>query len=42
MQYDKKVVSGKIRFVLPQNIGQVFIKDDVSPAIVEKVLGEMI
>ena len=42
MQYDKKVVSGKIRFVLPQNIGQVFIKDDVNPAIVEKVLGEMI
>ena len=42
MRYDKKVLSGKIRFVLPQTIGQVFIKDDVSPAIVEKVLGEMI
>ena len=41
MQYDKKVQSGKIRFVLPQTIGQVFIKDDVSPAIVEKVLREM-
>jgi 3-dehydroquinate synthase len=42
MRYDKKVLSGKIRFVLPRTIGQVFITDDVSPAIVEKVLGEMI
>ena len=42
MRYDKKVQSGKIRFVLPRTIGQVFITDDVSPAIVEKVLGEMI
>jgi 3-dehydroquinate synthase len=42
MRYDKKVQSGKIRFVLPRAIGQVFITDNVSPAIVEKVLGEMI
>ena len=42
MRYDKKVQSGKIRFVLPQTIGQVFITDDVSSALVEKVLGEMI
>jgi len=42
MRYDKKVCHGKIRFVLPRTIGQVFITDDVSPAIVEKVLGEMI
>jgi 3-dehydroquinate synthase len=42
MRYDKKVQSGKIRFVLPRTIGQVFIADDVSNAIVEKVLGEMI
>ncbi len=42
MRYDKKVQSGKIRFVLPRSIGQVFITDDVSTAIVEKVLGEMI
>ena len=42
MRYDKKVQSGKIRFVLPRSIGQVFITDDVSPAVVEKVLGEMI
>ena len=42
MRHDKKVQSGKIRFVLPRSIGQVFITDDVNPAIVEKVLGEMI
>ena len=42
MQYDKKVSKDKIRFVLPRTIGQVFITNDVSPAILEKVLGEMI
>ena len=42
IRYDKKVQSGKIRFILPQTIGQVFITDDVSSALVEKVLGEMI
>ena len=42
MRYDKKVQSGKIRFVLPRSIGQVFITDDVNPAVVEKVLGGML
>ena len=41
MRYDKKVQGGKIRFVLPRAIGQVLITDDVSPAVIEKVLGEM-
>ena len=41
MRYDKKVQGGKIRFVLPRAIGQVFITDDVSPAVIERVLGEM-
>ncbi len=41
MRYDKKVQGGKIRFVLPRAIGEVFITDDVSPAVIEKVLGEM-
>ncbi|MFZ2036654.1 MAG: 3-dehydroquinate synthase [Dehalococcoidales bacterium] len=41
MRYDKKVQGGKIRFVLQRAIGQVFITDDVNPAAVESVLGEM-
>jgi 3-dehydroquinate synthase len=41
MRYDKKVQGGKIRFVLPRAIGQVFITDDVNPAAVESVLGEL-
>lgn len=41
MQSDKKVQRGKIRFVLPRAIGEVFIPDDVSPSLVEKILGEM-
>ena len=42
MRYDKKVQHDKIRFVLPRSIGQVFITDDVSSVVVEKVLREMI
>lgn len=41
MQHDKKIKSGKISFILPRSIGQVFVTDDVSPSIVEKVLMEM-
>ena len=41
MRFDKKVMHGKIRLVLPRSIGQVFITDDVDTAIVEQVLGEM-
>ncbi len=37
MTYDKKVVGGKIRFVLPRAIGEVFMTDDVNMKIVEKV-----
>jgi len=42
MRYDKKVRNDKIRFVLPRSIGQVFITDDVSSTVVEKVLREML
>jgi 3-dehydroquinate synthase len=41
MRYDKKVQNDKIRFILPWAIGQVVITDDVSSAVVEKVLREM-
>jgi len=40
MSHDKKIVAGKIRFVLPQKIGEVFITDEVSPSLVERVLVE--
>ena len=41
MRYDKKARGGKIRFVLPRSIGDVFVTDAVSLATVEKVLMEM-
>lgn len=38
---DKKVKDGKIRFVLPTAIGQVVVRDDVSMAVIEKVVKEL-
>lgn len=38
MKHDKKVVRGKIRFVLPRSIGEVFITDEVSLSLIENVL----
>ncbi len=38
MEHDKKVLGGKIRFVLPKSIGNVFITDEVSPSLIEQVL----
>jgi 3-dehydroquinate synthase len=40
MGMDKKVVSGRIRFVLLRAIGDAFITDDVTPADVSSVLEE--
>ena len=40
MQHDKKIVGGKIKFVLPKRIGEVFITDEVSPTLVADVLRE--
>jgi 3-dehydroquinate synthase len=34
MGFDKKVAAGRIRFILPDRIGHVLIKDDVPPEIV--------
>jgi 3-dehydroquinate synthase len=39
MEHDKKILEGKIRFVLPKSIGNVFISDEVTPSLVEQVLG---
>ena len=38
MRHDKKIAQGKIRFVLPRKIGEVFVTDEVSPRLVEEVL----
>ena len=38
MGHDKKITSGKLKFVLPKAIGNVFISEDVSPALIEEVL----
>ena len=41
MQHDKKIIQGKIKFVLPTKIGDVHIVDNVHPSLVEHVLGDM-
>ena len=38
MKHDKKISQGKIRFILPRTIGEVFITDEVSPHLLEEVL----
>jgi 3-dehydroquinate synthase len=35
---DKKIVGGRVFFVLPNKIGKVIITDDVEPELIEKVL----
>jgi 3-dehydroquinate synthase len=38
IKHDKKVLRGKVRFVLLKSIGSVFITDEVSPSLVEQIL----
>lgn len=38
MRHDKKIHEGKLRFILPRTIGEVFATDEVSPSLVERVL----
>lgn len=38
MAFDKKVSSGKIRFVLPDRIGHVIVRDDVPPHLVREAV----
>jgi len=38
MKHDKKVLRGKVRFVLLKSIGEAFISDEVSPSLIEEVL----
>jgi len=38
MAHDKKIQHGKIRFILPQTIGEVVVTDEVSQSLVEHIL----
>jgi len=38
MKHDKKITGGRLKFILPSRIGEVFITDEVSQAAVEEVL----
>jgi 3-dehydroquinate synthase len=38
MAFDKKVKSGKLRFVLPDRIGHVVIRDDVPVDLVRRAV----
>jgi 3-dehydroquinate synthase len=38
IEHDKKVLQGRVRFILPRAIGSVFITDEVSLSLVEKIL----
>ncbi len=38
IKHDKKILRGKIRFILPKALGSVFITDEVSLSLVERVL----
>jgi 3-dehydroquinate synthase len=40
MKHDKKILRGKMRFALLKSIGNVFITDEVNPALVEQALVE--
>ncbi len=41
MEHDKKKTDGKIRFVLPRSVGEMFITDGVNNSLLEQVLEEM-
>lgn len=41
LSIDKKVIGGRVNFVLPEKLGKVVIKDDVSLSLVKQVLNEM-
>lgn len=40
MEFDKKIVKGKIKFILLRSIGKAFITDELKPSLIEQVLVE--
>jgi len=41
LQTDKKVEAGRVRFVLPTQLGQAIVTDDVPPAVIPQVLEQL-
>ena len=41
LQLDKKVKAGKVRFILPTDIGQVEIRESIPPEVITRVLKEI-
>jgi 3-dehydroquinate synthase len=41
MKHDKKNSGGRVKFILPKTIGEVFISDNIDMGLVEQVLKEM-
>jgi 3-dehydroquinate synthase len=40
MAQDKKVVDGRLRFILARGIGDAFVADGVDPALVTRLLAD--
>jgi 3-dehydroquinate synthase len=38
MEHDKKILHGRIKFILPKSIGRVFVTDEVSSSMIRQVL----
>jgi 3-dehydroquinate synthase len=41
IEIDKKVKAGKIKFILPESIGNVKIEDDVDRELIKQVLSSI-
>jgi 3-dehydroquinate synthase len=42
MAHDKKVVRGRLHFVLPTRVGEVVVRDDIEPAVIRAAVREML
>ena len=42
MAHDKKVAQGKLPLILPTKVGEVVIRDDISPAIIRAAVRELL
>ncbi|GAH07501.1 unnamed protein product, partial [marine sediment metagenome] len=38
IKHDKKILRGKLRFILLKSLGSAFTTDEVSPSLVEQIL----